>query len=160
MLRMESRSGFDSLGDRVSYTLECSLESVNQAAKAVEEFAAASGFGANVRYEISMATWEALINAVLHGGARECQRAVQLTCERKPGALEITVRDQGQGFDFEHIPDPLAPENLLKPSGRGIFLIRKYMDEVQFRNLNPGTEIILIRRVRGAAAVDVEEKAP
>jgi hypothetical protein len=60
---------------------------------------------------------------------------------------------------FRHIPDPLAPENLLKPSGHGIFVIRKYMDEVQFRNLNPGTEIILIRRVRGAAAVDLEEKA-
>jgi len=57
--------------------------------------------------------------------------------------------DEGKGLDTEEIPDPLAPENLLKQSGRGIFLIRAFMDEVRFRNMEPGTEITLIKKLSG-----------
>jgi serine/threonine-protein kinase RsbW len=139
-------------GDRVSYTLGSSLESVNQAETEAEKFAAAAGFAGDELQEIAMAVREATINAVLHGNAYDPAKTVGITFERKPGMLEITVRDQGEGFNIDKVPDPLAPENLLKQSGRGIFLIRTYMDEVRFRNLGPGTELILIKRVRGAAA--------
>jgi serine/threonine-protein kinase RsbW len=61
----------------------------------------------------------------------------------------VSVRDEGKGLDPGSVPDPLAPENLLKQSGRGIFLIRAFMDEVRFRSMDPGTEITLIKRVRG-----------
>jgi serine/threonine-protein kinase RsbW len=74
---------------------------------------------------------------------------MKLVFEKTPDALVITVADQGQGLDPSKIPDPLAPENLLKTSGRGIFLIRSFMDEVQFRTLQPGTEIKLIKHVPG-----------
>lgn len=59
------------------------------------------------------------------------------------------MRDEGKGLDPEEIPDPLAPENLLKQSGRGIFLIRAFMDEVRFRNMEPGTEVTLIKKLSG-----------
>ena len=65
--------------------------------------------------------------------------------------LTVTIRDEGKGLQNDDIPDPLAPENLLKQSGRGIFLIRAFMDEVRFRNMEPGTEITLIKRLSGEA---------
>jgi serine/threonine-protein kinase RsbW len=145
-------------GDRVSYTLGSNLESVNQAETEAERFAAAAGFQGDELQEIAMAVREATINAVIHGNANDPTKTVDLTLERKPGRLEITVRDQGKGFNIDRVPDPLAPENLLKQSGRGIFLIRTYMDEVRFRNLAPGTEMVLIKRVRGAAAGTKEKQ--
>jgi serine/threonine-protein kinase RsbW len=145
-------------GDRVSYTLGSNLESVNRAETEAEKFAAASGFTGDELQEIAMAVREATINAVLHGNAYDPAKTIGITFERKVGSLEITVRDQGGGFNIDRIPDPLAPENLLKQSGRGIFLIRTYMDEVRYRSLDPGTELILIKRVRGAAA-GTKEKA-
>jgi len=63
----------------------------------------------------------------------------------------ITIRDQGKGLDPAKIPDPLAPENLLKTSGRGIFLIRSFMDDVQIKPSTAGTEIKLIKHVHGPA---------
>jgi serine/threonine-protein kinase RsbW len=74
-------------------------------------------------------------------------------------ALVITITDQGKGLDPESLPDPLAPENLMKGSGRGIFLIRSFMDEVKIRNINPGTEITLIKHTGRNAANAKEEEA-
>ena len=64
--------------------------------------------------------------------------------------LTVAVRDEGPGLDPATLPDPLAPENLLKQSGRGIFLIRAFMDEIHIRPLSPGTEITMIKFVRGS----------
>jgi serine/threonine-protein kinase RsbW len=72
-----------------------------------------------------------------------------LAFERTAVDLVITIRDQGKGLDLKKIPDPLAPENLLKTSGRGIFLIRSFMDEVQIHPSQTGTEIKLIKHVHG-----------
>ena len=63
--------------------------------------------------------------------------------------MVITIRDQGKGMDLGRIPDPLAPENLLKTSGRGIFLIRSFMDDVEIHPSSTGTEIKLIKHVHG-----------
>ena len=65
--------------------------------------------------------------------------------------LVFTIADQGRGFDPDHLPDPLAPENLLRGTGRGIFLIRSLMDEVHFRQLHPGTELTLVKHLAPAA---------
>lgn len=144
-------------GDRVTYTLESTLESVNRAERVAESFASQSGLQDDDLQEFAMAVREATINAVLHGNAYDPRKTIQVTFAREPGTLEVTVRDQGPGFDIARIPDPLSPENLLKQSGRGIFLIRTYMDEVRFRQLNPGTEMVLIKRVRGKSAADKEK---
>jgi hypothetical protein len=60
----------------------------------------------------------------------------------------ISIADQGKGLDPDSLPDPLAPENLLRGTGRGIFLIRSFMDEVHFRQLHPGTELTLVKTWR------------
>lgn len=141
---------------RVSYTLESTLESVNKAEQAAHEVAAKSGFDEEDIDRISMAVREATINAVLHGNQYDREKRVTLAIEFTPGALRVSVRDEGKGVNVSNVPDPLAPENLLKQSGRGIFLIRAFMDEVQFRPLQPGTEITMIKHVRGTGRDDKE----
>jgi len=134
---------------RVSYTLDSSLASVNKAEQTAAELAAKSGFNEDECGRISMAVREATVNAVLHGNHYESGKRVTVSFETTPQAMIIAVRDEGPGVDPKAVPDPLAPENLLKQSGRGIFLIRAFMDEVRFRTMDPGTELTMIKFVRG-----------
>jgi len=142
---------------RGSHTLESSLESVNRAEEVATEFAAKIGFDEETITRISMAVREAAVNAVLHGNHYDPSKKMIVQLENTGKSLVITVSDQGQGLDPGKIPDPLAPENLLKQSGRGIFLIRAFMDDVHIRNLEPGTEITMIKNVQGEDAEGKEE---
>ena len=137
---------------RVSYTLDSTLDTVNSAEETASKIAVEAGFDDEEVMKIAMAVREAAVNAVLHGNAYDPGKKVMVDFERTSRHLVITIRDQGKGLDLAKIPDPLAPENLLKTSGRGIFLIRSFMDEVKFRQLEPGTEITLIKNVRGSSA--------
>ncbi len=130
--------------------MESTLESVNKAEEMADKVAAQAGIDEDTRSGVSMAVREAMINAVLHGNNYDPNKRVNLTLEHDGKALKVTIIDEGHGFVPEEVPDPLAPENLLKDSGRGIFLMRAFMDEVQFRKLNPGTEIILIKRLQSS----------
>lgn len=135
---------------RVSYRMESTLESVNKAEEMADKVAAQAGIDEDTRSGVSMAVREAMINAVLHGNNYDPAKRVNLTLEQNGKELIVTIIDEGRGFVPEEVPDPLAPENLLKESGRGIFLMRAFMDEVRFRKLNPGTEIILIKRLQSS----------
>ena len=126
-------------------TVPSTLESVNSLEKAAEEFATHSGFDEDTAPNIAMAVREAAINAVMHGNAYSESKSVTVSFESTSDSLVIRIADQGQGLDPATIPDPLAPENILRGSGRGIFLIRAFMDEVHFRQLHPGTELTLIK---------------
>jgi serine/threonine-protein kinase RsbW len=128
------------------------LESVNQAEHTASEVAARAGLGEDEQYQVAMAVREAAVNAVLHGNAYDPGKRFVVAYETTDEALVITITDQGKGLDPEQIPDPLSPENLMKGSGRGIFLIRAFMDEVKIRNTNPGTEITLIKHTGRNAA--------
>jgi len=134
---------------RESYTLDSTLETVENAELAASRIAAAAGFDEDQVMQISMAVREAAVNAVLHGNAYDPAKKVMLDFERTASDLVITIRDQGRGLDLDKVPDPLAPENLLKTSGRGIFLIRSFMDEVQIHPSQTGTEIKLVKHVPG-----------
>ncbi len=143
-------------GDRVSYTLDSTLDSVNLAEQKAEEFAAKAGFDEDSCQRIAMSVREAAVNAVLHGNAYDPEKKVSVTYETNSGSLVIRIGDQGNGLDPDTLPDPLAPENLLKQSGRGIFLIRSFMDEVRFRDLSPGTEITLVKNMGDPAGAKEE----
>jgi serine/threonine-protein kinase RsbW len=137
---------------RVSYTLDSTLETVDSAEEAANRIAAEAGFDEDEVMRIAMAVREAAVNAVLHGNAYDPGKKVRLDFERTGVDLVITIRDQGKGLDLSKIPDPLAPENLLKTSGRGIFLIRSFMDEVHIHPSQTGTEIKLVKHVHGPSA--------
>jgi len=127
--------------------MESTLESVNKAEEMAGQLAAKAGFDEDSRDGITMAVREAMINAVLHGNAYDPNKRVNLSLEQNDRELVVTISDEGRGLEPDEIPDPLAAENLMKQSGRGIFIIRAFMDEVRFRKLEPGTEITLIKRI-------------
>jgi serine/threonine-protein kinase RsbW len=137
----------ESQADKISYTLDSSLDSVDRIEKTAEEVAKKAGLDEDEIYRVTMAVREAAVNAVLHGNAYDATKQVVASFETFNNDLVIRIADQGKGLDPDTLPDPLAPENLLRGSGRGIFLIRSFMDEVKFRQLHPGTELTLIKHL-------------
>lgn len=109
-------------------------------------FARRAGFDEDAASQIAMVTREAAVNAVIHGNRYDPAKYVKVSFEMSPDSFKILIADEGAGLDADHLPDPIAPENLLKTSGRGIFLMRAIMDEVHFHMLTPGTEIEMVKR--------------
>jgi serine/threonine-protein kinase RsbW len=110
------------------------------------------GLDDDAQHYVGVAIRECVINAIKHGNRSDARKRVFVefsTVSAVDGAiLTIRVRDQGEGFDPDMLADPLAPENLLKPSGRGIFLIRSFRDDVQLRSApEGGMEVRMIKRV-------------
>ena len=108
------------------------IEAVSEAAAAVSEFLGRIGIDEGTAFGVDMAVREAVTNAVLHGNKLDEAKVVDLKLSNSPEAFEISVHDQGQGFDPSDIPDPTQEENLLKTSGRGIFFMRNFMDKVDW----------------------------
>jgi serine/threonine-protein kinase RsbW len=113
------------------------------------------GMDEDASHWISVAIRESVINAIKHGNRNDASKRVFVefeTAARDVPELSIRVRDQGEGFEPEEVADPLAPENLLKSSGRGIFLIRNFMDDVQLQRApEGGMEIRMVKRVQPSA---------
>jgi len=127
------------------------MESVSEVESAAEKLAGEAGLDEDERFGMAMAVREAAVNAVLHGNEYDPAKQISVSLENTGSSLVITISDQGKGLDPDTLPDPLAPENLLRGTGRGIFLIRSFMDEVHFRQLHPGTELTLIKHLAPAA---------
>jgi serine/threonine-protein kinase RsbW len=126
------------------------MESVDRVESAAGRLATEAGFGEDDLFHITMAVREAAVNAVLHGNEYDPARQIDVCLENNGSDLVFVIADQGRGLDPETLPDPLAPENLLRGTGRGIFLIRSFMDEVHFRQLHPGTELTLVKHLATA----------
>ena len=111
----------------------------------VTRILAANGWPEQRIMEIELALQEALTNAIRHGSQNDPTRQVQcvLKCH-DTSCVMLTVRDSGQGFEAAAVANPLAPENVLKPGGRGIFLINNLMDEVAYRD--GGREVHMIKK--------------
>jgi serine/threonine-protein kinase RsbW len=106
---------------------------------------------------VGVAVRESVVNAIKHGnqGDESKRVVVEFTPvpSHDPQELVIRVEDEGEGFDPEELADPLAPENILKSSGRGIFLIRNFMDEVQLqRGQTRGMQIRMVKKVARSGA--------
>jgi len=128
-------------------SLPSRIETVAAAAAAVAEFVGRSGVSDDAAFGIDMAVREAVTNAVLHGNRQDENKTVDLVLKSSPDAVEISVHDQGPGFNPEDVPDPTVTENLLKTSGRGIFFMRTFMDEVDWL-IRPegGTTVRMLKR--------------
>jgi len=98
-------------------------------------------------HKLMVALTEAVNNAILHGNKSNPEKTVEVMCEVKEGGLSIRVRDQGRGFKPESVDSPLKEENLLRESGRGIFLMRTLMDKVDFLRRPEGMEVQLWLRL-------------
>ena len=117
-----------------------------------DQIARMAGLDEDARHWVNVAVRESVINAIKHGNAYDVRKRVHveftpLNTSASAEGIQIRVRDEGPGFDPETLPDPLAPENLLKSSGRGIFLIRSFMDDVQLSSVpEGGMEIRMTKR--------------
>jgi len=107
---------------------------------------------------VGVAVRESVANAIKHGNKNDAGKKVFVEFDgtfNTARELSIRVRDQGEGFDPQEVADPLAPENLLKGSGRGIFLIRSFMDEMVLQRApEGGMEMRMVKRVQPAGATD------
>jgi serine/threonine-protein kinase RsbW len=131
----------------MNFALNSTMESVAEVEAAAEKLAIDAGLDEDGCFKIAMALREAAVNAVLHGNDYDSSKKIHVTMENNGTSLIFTIADEGKGLDPTTLPDPLAPENLLRGTGRGIFLIRSFMDEVNFRQLQPGTEMTLIKHL-------------
>ncbi len=112
-----------------------------------------AGLDEDAVHWMGVAIRESVINAIRHGNQSDPSRRVFIDFDRDSTELRIRVRDQGEGFDPEELADPLAPENLLKASGRGIFLIRSFMDDVRLQRASEGgMEVVMVKRMPQAAS--------
>jgi len=150
ILRLEpesTRSLMAANSQRIVATLESVLDSVDLAEDITRRVACASGFEDDDCHKLGMSVREAVINALQYGNKMSPEKQVRLTLVLGPDKLEIRVQDQGEGFDLKDVPDPLAEENLLKSSGRGILLMRSFMDEFDVvRAAEGGAELIMAMR--------------
>ena len=134
--------------ETVELSLDSTLESVDHAEELTVSFAQKAGFDEDDLTKIGMAVRECLVNAVVHGNRYNANKKVGFSVSKHGESLTVRIRDEGEGFDFENLPDPLAPENLLRTSGRGIFLMRSFMDDFQIRRREPGgMEVTLVKHM-------------
>src|SRR5262245_14982484 len=120
------------------------VDLVHEASHKMAEFA---GFEEDVALSVALAVREAVINAITHGNRRDPRRSVELTLTANGSGMTARVRDQGEGFDPTLTRDPTSEENLLQTSGRGLLLIRAFVDEVRFRRRRGrGMEVILVKK--------------
>ena len=123
------------------------IEAVAEAAAAVANFLQSCGVGDEVAFGIDIAVREAVTNAIVHANKEDETKSIEVTVNCVGHALEIEIKDQGEGFDPASVADPTEPANLLKTSGRGIFLMRNFMDEVQWSSRpEGGTTLHMVKR--------------
>jgi len=133
--------------ERTNHTLR--IPSVVEEIRSVQDFIlrkmAEMGLGGDSCFAVRLALEESLINAVKHGNNFDADRSVYIKYDISKERVLIKVKDEGRGFDPEEVPDPTTEENLAKPFGRGIMLMRAYMDEVTYSAC--GTEVTLMKKM-------------
>lgn len=124
------------------------IDSVGEAAAAVSQFLNRIGVAEDVAFGVDMAVREAVTNAVVHGNKLDDAKVVELKLRNTPAVFEITVHDEGSGFNPNDVPDPTKDENLLRTSGRGIFFMRNFMDEVDWvADPKGGTKVRMTKKL-------------
>jgi serine/threonine-protein kinase RsbW len=121
------------------------IENLRVVEKLIDEMSAECNLSSVIYGNILIATLEATNNAIMHGNKLDEKKQVQINCVLDNDELKISIKDQGNGFDFHSIPDPTAPENIENINGRGVFLMEKLSDKLSF--FDNGSKVELIFKV-------------
>jgi serine/threonine-protein kinase RsbW len=124
-----------------------SLDQLSEVDATVEQIARDMGFGASACADLGICITEAVGNAIVHAHREQSEKLVEISFERLAGALKVSVRDHGAGFEIHDVLDPTLPENLLKVRGRGLHLIRALMDRVEVQRLADGMLIVMVKNL-------------
>jgi len=134
---------------RIEVVLETLLESIALAEEIGVSVAAAAGFDEDDQYKIGLAVHEGVMNAFQYGNQQQRERKIHVLFELLGEKMVIHVADQGTGFRLEDVPDPRTDENMLGDSGRGVLLMRTFMDEFDVQVVQGGGgEVIMAKRYR------------
>ena len=142
----------------IRMSLSSRFENIEMAQHLCGKLVDGRGLPDETRHWILMALREALANAIKHGNERDLAKRVHLEMNVTDSWLEIQIRDEGAGFDPSKVDDPLAPENRLKTSGRGIFYMKTFMDEVRFSRAEGGGMELVLRKNLAAVREKEERK--
>lgn len=135
----EISGGFAKLEDVL---LDSTLESVDQAEEIVVRAARSVGFDEDEQHQIGIAVRESMVNAVAHGNRYSARKKVHLLVSGGKAGIVIEIDDEGKGFDMDEVPDPREGDNILRQSGRGLLMIRAFMDELEIKRREPqGTHV-------------------
>ena len=132
--------------ETVELSIESKLEFVEKVSAEVKNVASGIGFEEDDINWIELAVHEAVINAITHGNKHAEDKQVDVKFVVEPDSLTVYVRDRGAGFDVMQLPDPTEEDNLLKPSGRGIFYMRTFMDEVEHSSHPEGGSVVRLTK--------------
>jgi serine/threonine-protein kinase RsbW len=123
--------------------VESSMTAINRACDRILSELEGNGFSKEDIFAVHLALEEAFINAVKHGNKMDPAKKVKIEYSVRSDKIEVSVADEGDGFDPEAVPDPRSRENLYKPEGRGLFLMKSYMDVVKYNQL--GNCVYMVR---------------
>jgi serine/threonine-protein kinase RsbW len=134
--------------ERIEITISSRFENIELVQVIAEHLCENAGVDEDGSHWIGMAVREAVANAIKHGNKLDVRKKVNATFELEGYELEITISDEGQGFDPEKVSDPLNPQNLMKTSGRGIFYMKTFMDQVQYTfKTGGGTSLVMTKNL-------------
>jgi serine/threonine-protein kinase RsbW len=137
----------------IELRIQSSLEYTDLVENITNNLTFMAGCDSDHAYFIEMAVREIVVNAIRHGNRFDMNKQVSVRYRFNSETFEVIIRDQGQGFDFDHLPDPCDEANLLKSSGRGIFLVRSFMDDFSLIYVpNQGTEVKFAKKISRASA--------
>lgn len=115
-----------------SFKLSSKIENLRKVEKMVDELSTELNISSDIYGNILIAALEAANNAILHGNKLDENKLVNILVKKEESKLKIKIEDEGDGFDYKNIPDPTAPENIENVNGRGIFLMEKLSDNIEF----------------------------
>jgi serine/threonine-protein kinase RsbW len=135
-------------GDQFHLEIESDPNNLITVEEFVNYFAREVGVEEEKMTGLMLSVTEATTNAIIHANSCDVNKKVNIYVNIENDSLIIKVKDEGKGFDPSKIPDPTEPENLMKDSGRGLYLMRVYMDDVKYNVTEDGTETILILKLK------------
>ena len=136
--------------ETIELSIESKLEFVDMVSSVVKSVTGKMGFDEDDANWIELSVHEAVINAITHGNKSADDKQVDVKLVFEQDALAVYVRDRGEGFDPDGLPNPLDPDNLLNPTGRGIFYMRTFMDEVEYSTHPEGGVIVRMTKSKGS----------
>jgi serine/threonine-protein kinase RsbW len=141
-----------SSGKNYQLVLASKPEAIEDIEKLAAEAATEAGFSQEEQDSLAIAVTELANNAIIHGNKRDPAKKVFVNIAVVDAEVRMTIRDQGKGFNPDTLSNPLDPENLLRESGRGVFIVRSLMDEVSYDFSQGGSQVTIVKRRKQGAS--------
>jgi serine/threonine-protein kinase RsbW len=124
------------------FIIESKLENICKVEKLIDDISEENNISSDIYGKILIASIEAVNNSIVHGNKLDPSKKVKLNMFVEKSQLHVIVEDEGKGFDYNNVPDPTTPENIENISGRGVFLMKKLADKIQFNDTGTKVEMV------------------